>query len=94
VSEFEWDIAKAESNLRKHGLAFEAACGVFDDAFALDRIDTRMNYEEERFLITGMVRGVLHTVAYAERSGRLRIISARKADRHEQRDYYRSQAPE
>jgi len=46
MDEFEWDRAKAESNLRKHGVAFEAACGVFDDPFALDRIDTRMNYGE------------------------------------------------
>ena len=94
MDEFEWDEAKAESNLGKHGIAFEAACGVFDDAFALDRIDSRMDYDEERFLITGMARGMLLTVAYAERGGRVRIISARKADRHEQRDYYRSQAPE
>jgi len=91
--EFEWDEAKAESNRRKHAVTFEAACGVFGDAFALDRLDTRMDHGEARFVITGMVNGVLLTVVYTERGERIRIISARRADRHEQRAYYRSQAP-
>ena len=74
-------------------MGFAAACGVFDDAFALDRLDTRMDYGEARFLITGMVNGVLLTVAYTERRERIRIISARRADRHEQEDHYRGQTP-
>ena len=82
MDEFEWDEAKAESNLGKHGIAFEAACSVFDDAFALDRIDSRMDYDEERFL------------SRLQMPKPCEIISARKADRHEQRAYYRSQAPE
>ena len=37
--EFEWDAAKAKSNLAKHGVSFEAARCVFDDVFALERFD-------------------------------------------------------
>jgi uncharacterized protein len=92
--DFEWDKAKAESNLRKHAVSFEAACGVFADAFAFDRLDTTINHRESRFVITGIVNGVLLTVVYTERGDRIRIISARKATRHEQAEYYRGQAPE
>ena len=45
-------------------------------------------------IITGMVNGQLLTVVYTERGERTRIISARKATKHEQRDYYRSQTAE
>ncbi|MBI3676260.1 MAG: BrnT family toxin [Proteobacteria bacterium] len=88
--EFEWDAAKAESNLKKHGVGFEAARLVFDDVFALDRLDTTMGYEEERFVITGLVNAVLLTVVYTERSERTRIISARIATANEEREYHHS----
>ena len=91
---FEWDVAKAQSNLAKHGVAFEAACLAFDDLFALDRIDTGGDPAEVRYVLTGMANGVLLTVVYTERGERTRIISARKATRHEQREYYRSQTAE
>jgi uncharacterized DUF497 family protein len=91
--EFEWDEAKAASNLKKHRVSFEAACRVFEDAFAIDQLDSE-NYGELRFLITGMVNGVLLTVVYSERGPRIRLISARKADRYEQREYYRQQTSE
>ena len=44
--DFEWDQAKAESNLRKHGISFSAATGVFDDAWAIERPDARNDYGE------------------------------------------------
>ena len=46
-------------------------------------------YGEDRFTIIGMVEGVILFVAYAERAHRIRLISARRATRHEQNDYYR-----
>ncbi len=52
--EFEWDAAKAENNLVKHGVSFEAACGVFDDVFALGWCDFDTARGEIRFVITGM----------------------------------------
>jgi len=92
--EFEWDVNKAEANLRKHGIAFEAARRVFKDCFAVETPDTDLSYGEARFLITGMIDGRLLRVVFTERNGRIRIISARKATRHEQKEYYRSQAGE
>ncbi len=92
--DFEWDEDKAESNLKKHGVSFEAARLIFDDIFALDRLDTTMDYGEDRFVITGLVNGVLLTAAYTERNERTRIISARKATANEEREYYRSQTEE
>lgn len=88
---FEWDDAKAKSNLKKHNVSFKAALGIFDDVFALERIDRSMAYGEDRFAVTGIVNGVMLTVIYTERNGRTRIISARKATKHEEREYYRRQ---
>jgi uncharacterized DUF497 family protein len=91
--DFEWDAVKARSNLAKHRVSFEAARLVFDDVFALDRVDEMASGSEVRYIVTGMVNGVLVTVVYTEREGRTRIVSARKATKHEQREYYQSQTP-
>jgi uncharacterized DUF497 family protein len=88
---FEWDAVKARGNLAKHGVSFEAAVLVFDDLFAIEWIDSSGEPGEVRYVITAMVQGVLLTVVYTERGDRIRIISARKATRHEQEEYYRSQ---
>ncbi len=87
--EFEWDDGKAESNLAKHDVNFEQARHVFSDMNAVERIDDRMDYGEERFLATGMVEGRLIAVSHTIREGRIRIISARKGTRREQNEYYR-----
>ena len=59
--EFEWDEAKARSNLAKHGVSFEVACSVFDDVFAFDRFDLDSDPIEIRYAITGLVADVLLT---------------------------------
>jgi len=92
--EFEWDADRAEANLRKHRIAFEGARRVFEDDFAVEWPDVDLPYGEMRFVIIGMVDGRLLRVVYAERNNRIRIISARKATRHEQKEYYRSQVDE
>ncbi len=89
--DFEWDDAKAEGDLAKHGVSFEAACRVFGDVYALDRVDNSMDYGEDRYLITGLVNDVVLTVAYTERNGRTRLISARKASKREEQEYHDSQ---
>ena len=94
TEEFEWDAAKATANLRKHGVAFEDAQLVFNDAYALHSFDVDAGYGEQRMIVTGMVNGVLLTVVYTEREERTRLISARKATKHEQLEYYRSQTAE
>jgi hypothetical protein len=82
--EFEWHDAKADANLRAHGISFELAKTVFKDPFAVELLDDREAYGEERFVIIGMAEGpVLLFVAYTEREGRVRIISARRATKYE-----------
>jgi len=61
--------------------------------FAVERIDDREDYGEERINLIGMCAGVLIHVTYTERDQRVRIISARRAEPHEQDDYYRENSP-
>ena len=87
---FEWHDAKAEANLEAHGVSFDLATTVFKDPFAIERLDDREDYGEQRFVIIGMAEGhVLLFVAYTEREERIRIISARRATQYEQDDYFR-----
>ena len=90
---FEWDRAKAEANLFAHGVSFDLAKTVFDDPFAIERLDDREDYGEERFVMIGMTAGnILLFVAYTEREERIRIISARRATQYEQDDYFQQNA--
>jgi uncharacterized protein len=83
----------AEANFRAHGVSFELAQTVFRDPFAIERLDDREDYGEQRFVIIGMAEGhVVLFVAYAEREDRIRIISARRATQHEEDDYFRQNA--
>ena len=87
---FEWHDAKAKSNLERHGVSFELAKTVFGDEFAIESPDDRAEYGEDRFTVLGMAEGgVLLLVAYTERGTRIRIISARRAMKHEQDEYFR-----
>jgi hypothetical protein len=88
--DFEWDDAKARANLEKHKISFRAASRVFEDPLALIEQDFDDDYGEDRFLATGLVDGLLITVAHTERGERIRIVSARKANRNEQRAYDKS----
>src|SRR5215470_6311726 len=74
--EFEWHEEKAEANLRDHGVSFELAKTVFKDPFAIERLDDREDYGEERFILIGMAEGeALLLVVYTERADRIRLIS-------------------
>lgn len=85
---FEWDDNKAKANFVKHGILFEAACDVFSDPFAVELLDDRFDYGEERYALIGMAKGRLLFVAYTMRNQAVRIISARGAEPLEQRWYY------
>jgi hypothetical protein len=90
---FEWDNAKAQANLRTHGVSFDLAKTVFRNPFAVERLDDREDYGEERFVMIGMAEGnILLFVAYAEREERIRMISARRATQYEQDDYFQQNA--
>jgi uncharacterized protein len=86
---FEWDSRKAKSNQRKHGVSFAEACTVFDDAGAVIFPDEDHSNGEEREIIVGYsILDHVLLVSFTERSmDRVRIISARKATRREQKDY-------
>ncbi len=86
--EFEWDSAKAARNQVDHGVTFEMARDVFKDPFAIERLDDREDYGEDRYVIIGMVDNRLLYVAYAMRGEAIRIISARGAEPHERRQYH------
>jgi uncharacterized DUF497 family protein len=90
---FEWWDAKAAANLHEHGIAFDKAVKAFADPFAIEWIDDSEVYGEERWNMLGMCEGVILHVTYTQRGERIRIISARRAERHEQDTYYRPNAP-
>ena len=85
---FDWDGTKAAENYRKHGVSFSMACGVFKDPFAVERLDDREDYGEDRFIIIGMVENRLLFVVYTMRGETIRIVSARGAEPNEQRQYH------
>ena len=85
---FEWDDDKAASNAAKHDVTFGQARSVFGDPFAIELQDDRDDYGEDRYILIGMTRVALLVVVFAERDGRNRIISARKAEPNERRFYH------
>jgi uncharacterized protein len=89
---FEWDQAKAAENYRTHGITFEQGTRAFSDPFAIERLDNRENYGEDRYNILGMVDGRLLFVAFTLRGDTIRIISARGAEPHEKRTYHEDNA--
>ena len=90
---FEWDDEKAASNIRDHeGVTFEQAAAAFSDPFAVEWIDEREDYGEERSILLGRISGQLLYVVSTERGNNIRIISARRATRHEQDIYFRQNA--
>ncbi len=86
--EFEWDPAKAASNLKDHKVSFDEASTVFGDPLTMLVSDPDHSEEEERYLLLGVsVRGRLLVVSFAERPPKTRLISAREATRRERRQY-------
>lgn len=84
---FEWDADKAAKNLAKHGISFPEAALVFDDPRRLTVVDTRET-SEVRENTTGKIGGlVVVTVTHTDRSGVVRLISARPASRQERKRY-------
>ena len=86
---FEWRAEKAAENWRQHGVTFDQAAKAIGDPFAVEVIDDREDYGEERINLLGMCEGVILHVTYTERGERIRIISARRAEKHEQDEYFR-----
>jgi len=86
--EFEWDPAKAKSNLRKHLVAFREAATVLRDPLAITIFDPDHSEEEDRYITIGTcVGGRVLMVAHTDRGDRTRIVSARELTRAEREAY-------
>lgn len=89
---FEWDQRKEKANIAKHGVSFEEARTAFYDEDAIQFYDPDHSDEEERFILLGLsfkpqVLVVCHCVRESETV--IRVISARKADKDEELEYWR-----
>ena len=89
---FKWDPAKARANIKKHGIDFETAKLAFNDPYLVQEFD-RMVGGEMRWHTTGMVDSsllllVVHTIREEDGYEHIRIISARRAEKNEEKDYY------
>jgi hypothetical protein len=85
--EFEWDEAKCLVNFRKHGIDFIDVSVVFEgDALTVE--NNRYDYGEQRFVTFGLLQGLVVAVVHSDRQDSIRIISARKATKYEQKIYF------
>ncbi|MDM8536443.1 BrnT family toxin [Desulfobacterales bacterium HSG17] len=85
---FTWNKAKRRTNLAKHGFDFADAEAVFT-GMTYTFGDDRTYYGEDRFTTLGMLDGRVVVIAHTEDDDEIRIISMRKATKHEQKKYFR-----
>jgi uncharacterized DUF497 family protein len=85
--EFEWDENKSIENLKKHGVDFHEAAASFFDENAVILFDDTNSDEEIRYQLIAFSPNKLLFISYTERTDRIRIISARKANTHHIRIY-------
>ena len=83
---FEWDADKAELNFKRHQLTFQTAVLVFTDEFRLEEYDFDGSYGKDGWQAIGKVENVV-LIVFSDREDFTRIISARKATKHEQERY-------
>lgn len=89
---FEWDGKKSRANEKKHGVSFEEAQTVFLDENAVRFYDPDHSQDEDRFILLGMssrLRVLVVCHCLRESDSVIRIISARKADKREEKGYWR-----
>jgi uncharacterized DUF497 family protein len=92
VLTFDWDPRKDRANQLKHGVSFDEAKTAFLDEYARIIPDPEHSEDEERFVLLGMSVGLRLLVVchcYREPEDLIRIISARRADKSERREYAR-----
>jgi len=88
---FTWDEKKNRANIRKHGISFEEATTSFSDEYAREFYDPDHSEDEDRFLLLGLsarLRVLVVSHCFRESETLVRIISARKADKLEEHDYW------
>ncbi len=86
---FEWDEDKNATNIVRHGIDFDNAIRIFDGP-TLEKMDDRYDYGEVRMVAIGIARDRELFVVYTWRGEHRRIISARRANRHERQAYYQT----
>jgi uncharacterized protein len=87
--EFEWDEEKAALNIKRHGIDFEFAKLIFAGP-VLEGPDDRMDYDEDRVIAIGIVDSLEIVVVYTWRGETRRLISARRANGKERKDYHQA----
>ena len=85
---FEWDEKKNIVNQKKHGISFEEATMVFFDPMSYETYDGIHSLIERRWIRVGLAGCKILKVVFTERNGRIRLISARKADNTDKEEYY------
>jgi hypothetical protein len=86
--DFEWSPEKARFNLQKHQVDFEEAATIFDDPEFITFLDEEHSGDEERYITIGFSnKNRILLVAHTERKDTIRIISARKATKNEEKFY-------
>ena len=89
--EFEWDQAKSDFCFKERGFDFAYVLQAFMDVERLIHKDLRWDYGEDRYQMLGSIEGRLFFVVYTIRGTVIRIISARKANQREVKDYETSE---
>ena len=88
---FEWNSTKAAPNKKKHGVSFEEAQSVFYDEHAIQFYDPEHSKSEDRFILLGAsfkLNTLVVCHCFRREETIIRIISARKADKEEEREYW------
>ena len=90
---FEWDPRKEKTNRQKHKISFLEACYVFADKYMLTLYDDEHSDDEDRWITIGQplsssILVVVHTYRKIRNKESIRIISARKATKHEEKKYF------
>jgi len=85
---FEWDEDKNALNIMKHGVMFEDAVIIFNDPMRVDVYDKEHSLLEDRWKTVGLYGCDILSVVYTMRNGTIRIISARKADKKGEEEYF------
>lgn len=88
--EFEWDDAKSDACFTHRGFGFSYVVRAFQDDDRIAGRDRRRDYAEDRYRLLGMIEGRVFVVIYTMRGSVVRIISARKANAREIREYERN----
>ena len=90
-NDFEWDENKNQMNIKKHGISFNEAWTVFDDEFIVYLTNEEHSQDEERFIVleaSALDRLLVVCHCYRDTDEKIRLISARKADKREINNYY------